>query len=165
MSANDWLADRIEAEWYAHPATPPLERRHGCLTRLVGLIQEALDMTTLWHEPDTCKHGREAQACGLCELGTPTLAPYVAGSATSHGAAAQIVSEAPKLRERVFAYIEAHEGVTDEQIASGTGLNPSTVRPRRVELARAGRIEVGGYSRTASGRKAQAWIASAPSGK
>ena len=93
----------------------------------------------------------------LAAVDATGAAPYVAGSATSHAAAAQIAPEAPNLRERVFAYIEAHGALTDEQIAAGTGLNPSTVRPRRVELARAGRIEVAGYSHTTSGRKAQAW--------
>ena len=88
--------------------------------------------------------------------------PFVAGSATSYAAAARIARDAPKLRERVFAYIEAHGPVTDEQIANGTALNPSTARPRRLELYRAGRITLAGYSHTAAGRKAKAWAVTTP---
>lgn len=85
-------------------------------------------------------------------------APYVKHSATSHAAARQIVPLARNYKERVFAYIEAHPGATDEMVADGTRLNPSTVRPRRVELAREGRIVLETSPRmTRSGRKAQAW--------
>ena len=85
-------------------------------------------------------------------------APFVAGSATSHGAAVQIAPDAPNLREQVFAAI-AHSGpLTDESGASLLKMNPSTYRPRRIELARMGRIEPDASPQlTAAGRKAVAW--------
>ncbi|MFN9286738.1 MAG: hypothetical protein ACK6EB_01625, partial [Planctomyces sp.] len=49
------------------------------------------------------------------------------------------------------------DGATDEEIASGLGLNPSTERPRRIELARRGLIVTGGTRKTASGRNADVW--------
>ena len=84
-------------------------------------------------------------------------APYVAGSATSHAAAVEIEPERANYRERVLRAIANHPGISDERIAEVTGLNPSTVRPRRVELARTGAIELAGFSRTRAGRKCQCW--------
>ena len=72
----------------------------------------------------------------------------------------RIQEAAPILRERVFGLIAMFGPVTDEQIAELSRLNPSTARPRRLELERAGRIEAVGYSKTKSGRKAVAWKAS-----
>jgi hypothetical protein len=101
---------------------------------------------------ERCPHGRRGfERCPWCD------APYVAGSATSHAAAAQIAPVAPNLRERVFAYIETHGPVTDEEIANGCELNPSTARPRRIELARQCRIMADGTKLTSSGRSAVAW--------
>jgi hypothetical protein len=88
--------------------------------------------------------------------------PFVAGSHTSYEASQAIKPERANLRQRVYDYVAAHPGVTDQQIAAGTGLDPSTVRPRRVELARAGQIELVGFSHTTSGRKAQAWAVKCP---
>jgi hypothetical protein len=69
----------------------------------------------------------------------------------------RIQEAAPILRERVFGLIAMFGPVTDEQIAELGHLNPSTARPRRLELERAGKIEAAGYSHTKSGRRAVAW--------
>jgi hypothetical protein len=85
-------------------------------------------------------------------------APFVAGSATSHAAAASVAPELTKLQARVLAYIEQNPGVSDEQIAEGTGLVLNTVRPRRVELAKMGKIVMDRAPTIArSGRKAHTW--------
>jgi hypothetical protein len=86
-------------------------------------------------------------------------APSVRGSLTS-AAAAESLGPATlnAVQRRVLEYVRAHrEGVTDEQIATGLGLNPSTARPRRIELARRGLIVEAGTRKTASKRNATAW--------
>ena len=90
-------------------------------------------------------------------------APFVAGSQTSFEASEAIKPSRAKMRERVFAYIREHPGCTDEEIANRLGMNPSTARPRRLELARAGRIEASGKALTSTGRRATCWtVAPAP---
>ena len=115
--------------------------------------------------PEVCKHGRTAaEVCPWCES-VVTLrtaqnepqAPYVAGSQTSFEASQAIKPDASKLRARVFDYIAANGPVSDEQIAAGLDMNPSTARPRRVELTSAGRIEKAGRTITSAGRSAWAW--------
>ncbi len=49
------------------------------------------------------------------------------------------------------------QGLTDEEIAVGLQLNPSTQRPRRVELARRGLVVRVGKRKTRSGRQAATW--------
>ena len=49
-------------------------------------------------------------------------------------------------------------GLTDEDIATLTGLSPNTARPRRVALVMKGLVEDSGLRRkTRSGRKAIVW--------
>jgi hypothetical protein len=86
-----------------------------------------------------------------------TTPPAQRHSQTSVRSAAEIKYHAPTLRARVFRYIMEHPGCTDEAIAIGTGLNPSTARPRRVELERAGLIVRAGTAKTSSGRTAVTW--------
>jgi predicted ArsR family transcriptional regulator len=83
-------------------------------------------------------------------------APYVSHSETSKQAARQITDKAPSLRQRVLDALTASP-MTDEQIASALGLNPSTARPRRIELVQRGLVEEVGVTLTASGRKAVVW--------
>ena len=83
-------------------------------------------------------------------------------SDTSKAAAADIAPAAGTLRAQVLAFIDSRgaKGATDEEIAQGTGINPSTARPRRVELATRGLIVKAGTRKTASGRMADVWIVS-----
>lgn len=105
-------------------------------------------------EPVACAHGRtEGEDCPFCN----PLPPYQAHSITSLAAAAAIKPAALVLREQVFACIVIHGPVTDEAIAELLDMNPSTARPRRVELQRAGRIVADGTLATRSGRQARAW--------
>jgi hypothetical protein len=86
--------------------------------------------------------------------------PYQRHSETSQAAAEAIKPEQANLRERVYEAIAASPcGLTDEQIAERTGLNPSTARPRRIELWKAGRVNGLGQERTRSGRWATLWRA------
>jgi hypothetical protein len=64
-------------------------------------------------------------------------------------------------RARVFeAICAAPNGLTDEEIQARLGMNPSTQRPRRVELVEDERIRDSGQRRpTASGSLAIVWVA------
>ena len=86
-------------------------------------------------------------------------APAVNGSATSAAAADSLDSgKLNRLHKAVLAYIAGRgDGCTDEEIARALGMNPSTARPRRIELLRRGLIEQAGTRRTASGRMATLW--------
>ena len=86
-----------------------------------------------------------------------TPAPYVATSPTSKAAAEEIEPQVVNLKERVFDEIKCCQPCTDEMISEHTGLNPSTARPRRVELVRAGRVVQVGEGKTSSGRRAALW--------
>lgn len=88
-------------------------------------------------------------------------------SETSVAAAAEIKPTAARLREAVCEAIRAAgaDGLTDEEMLSATGLQPSTGRPRRVELVQAGRvIDSGRTRRTKSGRSAVVWVTTTTEG-
>jgi predicted ArsR family transcriptional regulator len=87
--------------------------------------------------------------------------PYVRGSATSRDAALSILGSAAQSRLRVYNWLRQQcEGATDEEIAEALSMNPSSARPRRVELVAAGIVEDSGFRRrTHSGRKATVWSA------
>lgn len=99
---------------------------------------------------------------------TEPSAPYVAHSATSRAAAESVTrSTAQTDRERILAFLlrAGVTGATDEEGFDTLQMNPSTYRPRRIELAQAGRIvplvvEGKGIARpTHSGRFAVVWVA------
>ena len=89
------------------------------------------------------------------------LAPAQQHSRTSMAAADSLDTDTLNaLQRRVLEFLQARpEGATDEQIASGLGLNPSTARPRRIELQRRGLVVEAGTRKTASGRNAITWRA------
>jgi FixJ family two-component response regulator len=87
------------------------------------------------------------------------------GTITS-AAAADSLSPATlnAMQRRVLELLAAWpQGLTDEEIARALGMNPSTARPRRIELVRRGLIEQAGTRRTTSGRMASVWQATAAS--
>jgi len=81
----------------------------------------------------------------------------VSTQTTRQEAERSIKPSAAAYREQVYRCIEWNGPICDEAIAELTGLNPSTARPRRIELAKAGRIEPAGATHTKSGRRAVAW--------
>ena len=84
-------------------------------------------------------------------------APSVHGSITSAAAADSLSGKALNaLQRRVLEFI-AWRPSTDEEIATELSMNPSTVRPRRIELVRRGLVVQDGTRRTASGRMATVW--------
>jgi hypothetical protein len=84
--------------------------------------------------------------------------PFV-NTDTSREAAESMKPHAATIRSRVLATITAFGiGVSDQQLATLMDLPENTVRPRRVELERAGLIRHEGYTTTASGRRARCWV-------
>lgn len=83
--------------------------------------------------------------------------PHVATS-TSEAAAQEIKPSAQTLRQRVLHYLATNGPSTDERIAHDLGMNPSTQRPRRIELVRSGHVQASLQpGRTSSGRAAIMW--------
>lgn len=100
----------------------------------------------------------------MTEPATPGLfdPPAQRHSATSREAAARIVTGAKSLRGRVLMALLAAgpRGMTDEELQDGLLINPSTQRPRRVELVRMGLVLDSGTTRaTRAGRRATVWVA------
>lgn len=89
----------------------------------------------------------------------PEHPPYVAGSSTSAAAADRIEPVAGSLRGRVLELIRTAGPITDQQIAERLRMDPSTARPRRVELQRVGLVRQQGTARTRAGREAALWVA------
>jgi len=83
-------------------------------------------------------------------------------SDTSRDAARGVAPILNKLQSRVFNWLESRgdQGATDEEIQRALGMNPSTQRPRRIELQKQGLVADSGIRRkTASGRMAGVWVA------
>jgi hypothetical protein len=106
---------------------------------------------TLWNY---CEHGR-AGNCFLCANPSP---PFVHTSQTSADAAFSIKPQGG--RARILDFLRSDKGSwTDEGISLMLKMNPSTERPRRIELTNAGLIEAAGTAKTSSGRDAVLWRA------
>jgi hypothetical protein len=89
----------------------------------------------------------------------PTL-PYQPQSPTSKAAAKAAKPAAGTHRANVLAMLAkvGAMGLTDEQMQDILDMNPSTQRPRRIELVRSGHVKDSGRKRnTTSGRKATVW--------
>lgn len=81
-------------------------------------------------------------------------------SPTSVAAAEEIKPAAATLRQAVleFLCLCGSDGATDEEMQTALGMNPSTQRPRRVELCEQGLAYDSNRKRlTKSGRQAVVW--------
>lgn len=90
----------------------------------------------------------------------PRAAPAQQHSRTSMAAADSMDGDRlNSLQRSVVAFLRARgdHGATDEEIAAGLQMNPSTARPRRIELVRRGLVVEAGTRKTKSGRYATAW--------
>jgi hypothetical protein len=87
--------------------------------------------------------------------------PFVRTSDTSVQAAEEAAEAAPTQRQRVLDELAAYsEGLTDEELQMALPMNPSTERPRRIELVRMGLVADSGRTRrTMAGRQATVWVA------
>ena len=89
------------------------------------------------------------------------LPPHQRHSKTSRAAAESIKPHLNALQARVLGCIQLEPayGATDDEIQRMTGMNPSTQRPRRIELLEKGLIRDSGRTRkTKSGRAATVWV-------
>lgn len=83
---------------------------------------------------------------------------YQAHSDTSREAAERIEPTAGTLRRKVLDYMRVVREATDERMQDELRLNPSTQRPRRIELVASGHLRDSGRTAlTKSGRKAVLW--------
>jgi predicted ArsR family transcriptional regulator len=87
--------------------------------------------------------------------------PLFKAAATSQAAkASQTRGKKSADHRRIVDYLASRaDGATDEEIADGLAINPSTVRPRRGELVEDGRVVAAGERKTKSGRRAVVWKA------
>jgi hypothetical protein len=89
------------------------------------------------------------------------LPPYQQHSDESRESAELIEPDAASLRGRVLAYVRkcGATGATDDEMQVALKMNPSTQRPRRIELWKADLVKASGIKRpTRSGRNAMVWI-------
>lgn len=87
-------------------------------------------------------------------------APSVNGSITSAKAADSLTpATLNAMQSKVMRFLETCGafGATDEEMQLALGMNPSTQRPRRIELVRRGLVVECGTRRTSSGRNASVW--------
>ena len=93
-----------------------------------------------------------------CEPVTTRTAPYQRHSETSREAAEQITTRSNTLRAQVLRFIKQRGDATDEEIQMGLQMNPSTQRPRRIELVEMMLVKDSHRRRkTRSGRAAVVW--------
>jgi transcription initiation factor IIE alpha subunit len=86
--------------------------------------------------------------------------PYVTGSSTSEAAAVAARPSAATQREKVLDALQNVGPMTDEEIQHLLDMNPSTERPRRIELVADGKVTDSGLKRlTKSNREAVVWRA------
>jgi len=81
-------------------------------------------------------------------------------SAPSIAAAESMLLTAGTLRRRVLDQLRQWHatGGTDSELQAALGMDPSTQRPRRIELVNAGLVRDSGRTRkTRSGRRATVW--------
>lgn len=91
-----------------------------------------------------------------------SVAPFISHSPESLRASVAIEGARDTLRRAVYKLIRdsGEQGATDDEMQVQLQMNPSTQRPRRIELWTAGLIRKDGRSRiTRSGRSAAVWVA------
>lgn len=121
------------------------------------------------NQPDLFRPDHSALADGLPPVPSAAQrdsvrhdsAPYQRHSATSLAAARRVNPPSAQMRLTVLRFIEQRGalGATDEEIQNGLTMNPSTQRPRRIELVNLGLVADSGCTRrTRSGRAATVWV-------
>ena len=95
-----------------------------------------------------------------CKAAGATL-PYQPHSGPSRQAARAGEPRAPSQRHRVLVYLRSRgsDGATDEEGCVALDMNPSTYRPRRIELVRLGSVADSGATRASTqGRAMSVWV-------
>ncbi len=85
-------------------------------------------------------------------------APFQSHSDTSREAAERIEPSKLSLKHKVLEHFKLVRECTDEQGMDALDMNPSTYRPRRIELVDSGHLRDSGRTAlTKSGRRAVLW--------
>ena len=94
-------------------------------------------------------------------MGTqPSLFDVIETAAQSASADVMVQPRKLSLKHQVLDFIcnQGQFGATDEEISACLEMNPSTARPRRIELQREGKIYAAPFTRaTKSGSQATVW--------
>lgn len=106
-------------------------------------------------------------ACGGCACTCharslfDAVPPYQRHSQTSRNAAIAIRPKVGSMKAQVLDYLETQEdGATDEEGINALRMNPSTYRPRRIDLVNEGLVvDSGQRRRVQSGEQAVVWKA------
>ena len=126
-------------------------------------IMRGADPYILTHTHPTCQPPAppKERAEQMPDLHQSPFPPFQGHSDTSLEAAASVAKKTPRLRTMVFNCLENQRmglGLTDEQLVERMGLPCDTVRPRRVELVREGKVvDTGLRRKNRSGRNAVVW--------
>ena len=89
--------------------------------------------------------------------------PYQGHSTTSERAAQEIAGTVDTLRRRVMSFIQLNGPSSDDEIQQALNINPSTQRPRRIELVKLGLVRDSGLTgKTRSGRACTLWVSQDP---
>jgi transcription initiation factor IIE alpha subunit len=94
----------------------------------------------------------------------PQTAPFISHSPESREAALQAAPSAGSKRAAVLRFLASRglHGATDDEMQLGLGMNPSTQRPRRIELYEGGHVaKLTNTRETRTGRQAAVWAATA----
>ncbi len=88
---------------------------------------------------------------------------YQGHSTTSERAAQEIAGGAASLRRKVLDFVQSNGPSSDDEIQEALSINPSTERPRRIELCKLGLLRDSGLcGKTRSGRSCVLWVACNP---
>lgn len=122
------------------------------------LVAEQGKVIAYVREPDmlnTSRYVSHFVTCGQADVWRRPPAQH--HSAESVNAATQIAPKVTGLQQKVLTALKRLGPLTDEEIATALNMNPSTARPRRIELAAAGLVVRDGTGSTKSGRPAARW--------
>lgn len=87
--------------------------------------------------------------------------PYQYQSVPSFEAARRIAPALGRLKRDLLTALRHHGALSDEDMQRICEMNPSTQRPRRVELVRDGLVRKAGTSKNGRGRTVTLWEATA----
>ncbi len=151
LAGYAWRLLRATPRRLAYRATRLVAgRRHTAVMGAPAVAGEAAESTGTGHAAALDRTALRAPVHALASAPVPVVAvtPLMA------------TPLAQAQRARLHAWLAAHPGATNEEIAEGADLPPSAVRPRRRELEAAGvvrKLDLDG--RTRAGRRAARWAA------
>lgn len=119
-------------------------------TRILREVLSVLNLSGDWYAQHAAEIIRDYLARGV---------PHQSGSETSKAAAEEIKPILPRLNQAVLAvFARTPNGMTGEEGQEAMYMNPSTYRPRRIELVDRGLVVDSGERRqTLRGRSAVVW--------